>query len=251
MCPYPHPPPLTVGVVYSGGSAAGNKKNSGEKEFHPGIFFGNQSMNLFINTVSENPQFGIAWLLVVVFSICCHEYAHALTAVKCGDDTPAVTGHLTLSPFRQMGMISLLMLVFTGIAWGSVPVNESKLGSRKNRILTAVAGPCTNVMLAIVFLGLLLVSIYWQWNDRAVTVFVIGAGLNLSLAVFNLLPVPPLDGFSVVSEIFPGLRTASSQRVNGLFLFLFILCFLFAGRIFDFCFEAVNTTAQVFFDLWL
>ncbi len=207
-------------------------------------------MNLFINTLIENPQAGVPWLLAVVFSICCHEYAHAWMAVKCGDDTPILTGHLTLSPLKQMGWMSILMLAFTGIAWGMVPVDDAKLKSRRNRVLTAAAGPLTNLLLCIVFLLLLVVAIRLQWNGRSINMFSVGAGLNLSLFCFNMLPVPPLDGFAVIRGFFPGLRFSGSQLLTGIYFFLIILVFMFAAYIFDLCFFIVEMAAAGVLSLW-
>ena len=89
---------------------------------------------MFIKTLFEDPRTFATILLMVVFSISLHEFCHAYAALKMGDSTAADRGHLTMNPFRQMGWISLLMLVFIGIAWGQVPVNPENLTTRSKRI---------------------------------------------------------------------------------------------------------------------
>ncbi|MCX6995813.1 MAG: site-2 protease family protein, partial [Kiritimatiellaeota bacterium] len=79
-------------------------------------------MNFFIVQAWEQPFFFFAWVGIVTFSICVHEFAHAWMALRCGDDTAARAGHLSLNPFRQMGPSSLIALLVVGIAWGAVPV---------------------------------------------------------------------------------------------------------------------------------
>ena len=191
-------------------------------------------MNLFINFVLANPEIGIVWLLLVVFSICCHEFCHAWTAVRCGDDTPLVTGHLTLNPLRQMGIMSIIMLLVAGFAWGAVPVNPFKLGSRRNRILTALAGPGCNFALFVIFLILLTAACRFQWPERAVMVFQIGAVLNCALAMLNVLPVPPLDGFAVLRELCPGVGNPRGEWLKGIMIFMLLALFTFSHLIFEF-----------------
>ena len=82
---------------------------------------------LFITRLFEEPYYTFIWLLVIVFSICCHEFAHAWTALHQGDPTAAEQGHLTLNPLKQMGVFSLIMLAIMGIAWGAVTVNPSRM----------------------------------------------------------------------------------------------------------------------------
>lgn len=191
-------------------------------------------MNLFINFVIENPELGAAWLLLVVFSICCHEFCHAWTAVRCGDDTPMLTGHLTLNPLRQMGLMSIIMLLVAGFAWGAVPVNPFKLGSRRNRILVALSGPLCNFALFLVFLLLLAVSCRFQWTERAEMVFGVGAVLNCALAMLNVLPVPPLDGFAVLRELCPGVKNPAGEWLKGIMIFMLLALFTFSHLIFEF-----------------
>lgn len=90
-------------------------------------------MNLFITQLFEDPQRFFIWLLVVIFSICCHEFMHAWAALKQGDPTAADEGHLTLNPMKQMGPFSLVMLAVCGIAWGRVPVRPWQMAAPPQR----------------------------------------------------------------------------------------------------------------------
>ncbi|MDD4817066.1 MAG: site-2 protease family protein [Victivallaceae bacterium] len=182
--------------------------------------------NLFINTLMSNPRLGAIWLAVVIFSISCHEFAHAAVATIEGDDTAAKTGHLTLNPLRQMGVISLLMLLFIGIAWGQVPVNPANLRRKTSRLLVSLAGVGMNLVLAVLFLFVAALSV--ERSHLFWLIGLIGGELNLALLLLNLLPVPPLDGFTACREIFPGLRrmdTTEFGRGAMLVMILFIFSF--------------------------
>ena len=146
-------------------------------------------MQLFISRIGEDPFFVLSWMLVVVFSICVHELAHAWTALRCGDGTAADHGHLTLNPLVQMGWGSLMVLVLFGIAWGAVPVDVSRLRSYRQAAWVAAAGPLAN---GVLFL-------------------------------FNLLPVPMFDGWAILSVLVPGMQRVnqgSIQSISWLFLAL-------------------------------
>src|SRR6056297_3003392 len=72
----------------------------------------------------------VSWAVWVILSICLHELAHGWTAIRLGDDTPVVTGHMTWNPIVHMGAFSLFVFAFIGIAWGQMPINPSKLRGR-------------------------------------------------------------------------------------------------------------------------
>ncbi len=183
---------------------------------------------LFINTLLNNPRSGAIWLAVVIFSICCHEFAHAATATLEGDDTAARTGHLTLNPLKQMGWISLLMLLFIGIAWGQVPVNPANLRRKSSRLLVSLAGVGMNLVLALLFL--LVAALFYDSSELLRQIGFIGGELNLALLFLNLLPVPPLDGFTACREIFPRLRRLDSTEFGrGAMLIMILFIFSFGG----------------------
>ena len=107
--------------------------------------------SLFIQRLfGPHQQTALMQLLVVVFSVCLHEYAHARAALWQGDATAAEQGHLTLNPLKQMGPMSLIMLLIIGIAWGAVPVNPGRMRHRYSDALVSFAGPATNLALFLV-----------------------------------------------------------------------------------------------------
>ncbi len=171
------------------------------------------------------------WLLVVIFSVCCHEYAHAQMALWQGDSTAADEGHLTLNPLKQMGVLSLIMLVLVGIAFGSVPVNPRLMRRRYSEALVAFAGPLMNLALFFIFCVLACAVMVLQGSEQHSTAsnaflfFVTGAILNVVLFLFNMLPIPPLDGWAVFRYLFPGLQNINPELLNGAMVGLFILAF--------------------------
>ncbi|MCP3967942.1 MAG: site-2 protease family protein [Lentisphaerae bacterium] len=198
---------------------------------------------MFISLLFKNPEYYSMWLLIVIFSICTHEYMHARVALWQGDATAADQGHLTLNPLKQMGGFSLVMLIVVGIAWGSVPVDSSKMKHKYSDVLVAAAGPLTNFALFFVFSILYGVAIGIGYKhigaesaslETAKTLCNIGGILNFVLFVFNLLPVPGLDGWHVVCRLFPSLRTKTPQ----LFMFFSVVLLLLVISFFQYLFSA-------------
>lgn len=147
-------------------------------------------------------------IAILLISITWHELAHALTAQYLGDDTPRRTGHLSLNPFRHMdqfGIVLLFLSVFAsggsgGFAYGFTPVNERNLrpNPKAGGGIVAIVGPLSNVLLAALLaipLRFGNIDPYSQAYDFLSRALVI----NVFLAIFNLVPLPPLDGWRVVA----------------------------------------------------
>lgn len=187
---------------------------------------------MFYELFLSNPVEYISVVVLITFSICLHEYAHAFYAARLGDPTPLVTGHLTLNPLKQMGWMSVIMLLLFGIAWGMVPVNPRNFRHRYGDALVAIAGPATNLFLCALF-SLLQSSVALAGFDgeKVLQGFLqSGAVANGALFVLNILPVPPLDGFTVVGSFFPGIkRFAYSPQTAGILNTVFILLFVTGG----------------------
>ena len=181
---------------------------------------------MFINTLMSNPSLYIGWIVVVGFSICVHEYAHAITAYRLGDDTAAQAGHLTLNPMIQMGPMSLLMLVILGIAWGAVPVNDRLLRKPSHAMWVSAAGPLSNVGLCVVFALLQVLVSRFVGPGPISQLLGIGAMTNGALFVLNMLPVPPLDGFHILSGLVPSLKNLSPQVIQQASFILILLIFM-------------------------
>ncbi|MBQ9500765.1 MAG: site-2 protease family protein [Lentisphaeria bacterium] len=192
-------------------------------------------MNLFITYLWKEPRLFFAVAVVVVLSISIHEFMHAYVALKCGDDTAAKSGHLTLNPLKQMGPFSLLLFCLFGLAWGSVPVDPRKMRGRYAPALVAFAGPASNVVLTQFFLILAYVCFKKHIGDEfAVAMLLYASNLNVVLFLLNMLPVPGFDGFAVLSSFFPGFLRDSSEVVRGTVFLLIMLLFVFFNQLFTF-----------------
>jgi len=185
----------------------------------------------------------VSWAVWVVLSICLHELAHGWTAIKLGDDTPTISGHMTWSPMVHMGPMSLVLFVLIGIAWGQMPFNPSKLRGKHAESLVAIAGPLMNLALTILALVLLVLWVPLSRGELIGSVTIqeplasnmqiflyLGAMLNIVLMVFNLLPIPPLDGGRIAANLVPAYgRLLMSETGRWVMLGVFILFFLFVG----------------------
>ncbi len=167
-------------------------------------------------------QSTILFLLALVVSISFHEFAHAWSAYELGDSTARNNGRLTLNPVRHFDPIGALMILFMaisgwGIGWGKpVPVNPYNLRTnpRVGMGLTAAAGPFSNLVLATLFAIPLRLGVvqYGSVFGELLWVFVL---TNVSLAVFNLIPLPPLDGFGVIQGLLGTFRTQWAYDGDG------------------------------------
>lgn len=191
---------------------------------------------LFIQVLFTNPTYFLMVCLIVVFSVCLHEYFHAQVAVIEGDYT--LRDHLTLNPLKQMGFMSLLMLALIGIAWGSVPVDRSLLRSRWSMLKISLAGPLANLLLFLtswILFGVLQLPKFFRDTPEYIMIlqFVMLFGVyNFVLLAFNLIPAPGLDGWGILSEMFPKLREINSEFVKGAMLLLMLLAFFGVGILF-------------------
>jgi Zn-dependent protease len=188
---------------------------------------------MFIKMLTTDPNFYFMAITLVAFSVCCHEYMHARVALWQGDDTAAQLGHLTLNPLRQMGGMALAMLFLVGITWGQVPVDPRRLRRRHSPMLVALAGPLTNLGLFLAFVMVAAVAGVFLGDgqgERGLAFFCqLGAMLNFVLFAFNLLPIPPLDGYTVFSYFFPRALRLDSEVQRGAMFLLFALVFFGFG----------------------
>ncbi len=183
-------------------------------------------MNLFINMIVENPAYYLSWVTVAGFSICVHEYGHARSAFKHGDDTAAMLGHLSLNPLKQMRPISICMLFLIGVAWGAVPVNERNLEGAHARAKVSFAGPFANLLLAAGFSLLFVLAKQYAQHPAAIQVCFIGIVVNGLLFTLNMLPIPLMDGWNVLAAYVEPMRAlprAQLANISWMALLLIIL----------------------------
>jgi Zn-dependent protease len=154
-------------------------------------------------------------LIPLVLSLTVHEFAHAWSAWRLGDDTAAMQGRLTLNPLPHIDPIGTLLLPLLGVPFGwakPVPVNPARFRRDVNMntgmMITALAGPASNLFLAIACAVSYGLTLRWApealETNRGLRDFpIIVMGMNVGLAIFNMLPIPPLDGSRVVEKFLP------------------------------------------------
>ena len=147
----------------------------------------------------------MSWLFWVIASIVLHELGHGIAALWEGDTTPRDTGHMTINPIVHMGWFSIIALLIMGIAWGLMPVNPSRFRhGRRGWAVVAAAGPAVNLLLSGLCIVLRALVIRYAnfaepLSGNLETFLVVGGCLNIYLMIFNLMPVPPLDGSMILS----------------------------------------------------
>jgi Zn-dependent protease len=199
------------------------------------LLFGfiNRSLVSPVQRAADDPVGFIAFIIAIVLGITVHEFMHAYAAHRLGDDTARLLGRLSLNPMAHLDPFGTLLLVLAGFGYGKpVPFNESRLRTTLGVTFVALAGPLANLVLAA------LCAIPLRFSATSL----LGGGTyaeilfaivtwNCVLAIFNLVPIPPLDGANVVYGLLPPRQQYSwrTYQQYGPFLLLFIL--LLAPRV--------------------
>ena len=183
-----------------------------------------------INTLLSSPIAFVVSVIGLLLAITVHEFAHAFTADKLGDPTPDLQGRITLNPLSHLDPLGTIMLLLFGFGWGK-PVNfdpHNLRNPRKDTALISLAGPASNIILALIlsivakslansFLGSLLYPLIY---------------INLVLAIFNLVPVFPLDGEKILAGLLPRNLSFEFQSIMqryGTFILIFLVLPVFGS----------------------
>jgi len=201
-----------------------------------------------LDLLREDPAGFLVLILMVsvalLIAITIHEFSHAWTASFFGDDTAKRQGRVSLNPLVHLDPIGTLMLLFVGFGWGKpVPVNSLRLRRERDMALVAFAGPLSN----LVFAALLFLPFRFG-NMAPPDVLVYVLFFSIVLALFNLIPIPPLDGFNVAMGFVPDrlLGRAYKFAIYGPIVLVMILgadMFLNLGILSRLLFPAVNFVA--------
>jgi len=188
----------------------------------------------------KDPSSLLGLLLTIpglLIAITFHEFAHAFAADKLGDDTPRMQGRLNLNPLTHLDPIGSLMLLFAGFGWGKpVEVNPRNYDRRfsmdKADAIVSIAGPLMNFFLAIVFTIIYcLVAKFVSINSQIGVIIMLmirGAiAINVGLGLFNLIPVPPLDGSKVIKPLLPYNAKTWFENNERLFEMIFVALWIF------------------------
>lgn len=196
-----------------------------------------------INMGSFNIIITLLTLPGVILAMSFHEFAHAFAADRLGDSTPRNQGRLTLDPLKHIDPVGIFLLIFAHIGWGK-PVqintnNFSKVSREKGEVIVSLAGPLANFILAFVLMiifyliavcmpgtGILASTAGINVMSIVVTMIYYGIIVNIGLGVFNLIPIPPLDGSKIFLKVLP-YKTQNwidehMQMIQIIFLLLFI-----------------------------
>ena len=179
----------------------------------------------------DEPQVFVAFVIAVIVGITFHEFSHAAVATMQGDQTARSQGRLTLNPISHLDPLGSIALVLAGFGWGRpVPFNPTQLRNRRfGAALVGLAGPAANFLLAIaavIALRIIYPSAVTAFDvDFSVILLDMLVTLNVVLGVFNLLPIPPLDGSRLLSILLPPSRQNIVYFLDqyGIFLLLGIL----------------------------
>ncbi|HHX40129.1 MAG TPA: site-2 protease family protein [Armatimonadetes bacterium] len=186
--------------------------------------------HLFERTVAEWAFLGLALMIAIPI----HEFAHAWAARWAGDDTAAAMGRVTLDPLKHLDPLGTILILIGGFGWGKpVPVNPYNFRSpRWGSLFVSAAGPASNILLALLIGVLGFRSGLLQLGaDGFPGVMQQLIWLNLALALFNLIPVPPLDGSKVLLSLLPNQTALAVAKVFDRFGLLMLILLLVTGML--------------------
>ncbi|MBI5037278.1 MAG: site-2 protease family protein [Candidatus Kerfeldbacteria bacterium] len=206
---------------------------------------------MIFNLLSE-PMLLVVWLVGIIYAITIHEFSHALAGYWLGDMTARDQKRLTLNPLSHIDPIGFIVLLFAGFGWGRpVPFNPYNLKfHRWGPVLVAMAGPISNVVSFLIFgfaLRFLLMAEVIGPENLLTTFFIVLLNINLVLAVFNLIPVPPLDGSKLIRALAPPRFENAVFTLERYGPWVLLAIVIFGGNIFSGLFSTLfSWSLQIF-----
>lgn len=175
----------------------------------------------------ENMLSFVLTIVTLVIAITIHEFSHAFAADRLGDPTPRLQKRLTLNPLAHLDPLGTLFLIFFGFGWGK-PVQYDPYNfthARRDAAIVALAGPASNIITALLF------SIVYRFVSPIIAPYIIPViTLNILLAIFNMLPIYPLDGFRVVAGLLSEQKAKEWLALERFgIIFLLVLIFPFGS----------------------
>lgn len=211
---------------------------------------------MIIELLFTNPVIFFAWVVALLIAITVHEFAHATMAYYLGDPTAKYTKRLTLNPLAHLDLWGTLLLLFVGFGWGKpVPFNPYNLRNKRyGPALISIAGPMANLAIIVIF-GLILRFIYpltgLGAGNALYTLLSVIIALNAILMVFNLIPIPPLDGSKLLFAILPSSLDHIKAVIEQYGFFILIALLLFAGSVFSYLFVLIIRAVELVFGIEL
>lgn len=182
----------------------------------------------FFKLISSDPVGAIVFLLAMILAITVHEFSHAWTADRLGDDTPALMGRVTLNPLAHLDPIGSIMFILFGFGYGRpVIYNAMRLSRKVDELLIALAGPISNLLLAIGLNALALLLGKLGFPETTGAFLQLAALINVYLAAFNMVPIPPLDGSAIVAYFWPEYRSLAGSQIG----LIILLAVVFTGAL--------------------
>ncbi|TSC91136.1 MAG: metal-dependent protease [Candidatus Berkelbacteria bacterium Licking1014_96] len=193
---------------------------------------------MLILSLLSTPYVLVGLLLSLLIGITVHEFSHAWMATRLGDPTAKLMGRLSLNPLKHLDPFGTIFLLLVGFGWGRpVPYNPQYLRhGKKDEVKIALAGPLSNFILALIFALPYRLSYYLHLDWTQNPFFIIAAvitEINIILAVFNLLPIPPLDGSKIIFLFLSEETRAQFERIGPLVLMgLIFIVYIFRINLF-------------------
>ena len=177
-----------------------------------------------ISLLTSNPTAFVMIAAALILSLTIHEFAHAYTADKLGDPTPRRYGRVTLNPLAHLDPFGTLLMLLVGFGFAKpVPINPSNLG-RWGTMWVAAAGPISNLLIALLCAVLLKVV---PQTQLGLTILLTVLSINVVLAVFNLIPIPLLDGSRILGALVPSLGRSLRDFEMQPYSFLIVMAFIY------------------------